>query len=598
MQSHFAMRLYSRLKPTVLLLLVTCSFSSDATGQQVISEGNVIVNGQQAPADFDPQAFVGDIQIGGPLLFLNGSASGRVTVNEGAFLDANFIVIGSEQSTGVFEARGIGTSVTSQDIGLISGSFSVTEGASVSSSFLGTSNITPFAPTISVSGLGSLLTINSSSLDRGTLNISDAGTFSASSLNLGNNGFPTSARLNLTDGAQAVIGELDFGFGGPRRSEVSIGDNSVLSVFSGFAIDGNNTITLEGGILLIVDQGIDIFESGELRGYGDVIGEIQLDGLPQQDQRVTVSADQTLRTSGIRNFTGQITNFGTLDAGDNTIENGFDGRYLGENSTIRADTLVNQGTINLSNGRNFVEAVLDNRGSFNISGGASVIFTNEFFNNGVVFTGAGSTSTILGRLIGPGVFEGEGDVIVLGPFVPGINPGLVSFEGDLALGAAATTEIELGGTLRSTAMQESPIGRYDAVDVGGTLTLGGELNIALVNGFNIESGQEFVIAEVEDSLVGQFTGLYEGAMVDNFGGTELFISYVAGDGNDVALFTAAVSEILLGDANQDGVVDFSDIPAFIAILSAGDFLDEADVNQDGTVDFSDIPRFVEILSAS
>ena len=492
------MKLYPRPKPLVLLLLVAGALSSDAIGQQLISEGNVVIDGQQqAPADFGPQAFVGDIQIGGPLLFLNGSASGRVTVNEGAFLDANFIVIGSEQSTGVFEARGIGTSVTSQDIGLISGSFSVTEGASVSSSFLGTSNITPFAPTISVSGLGSLLTINSSSLDRGTLNISDAGTFSASSLNLGNNGFPTSARLNLTDGAQAVIGELDFGFGGPRRSEVSIGNNSVLSVFSGFAIDGNNTMTLEGGFL-IVDQVIGIFESGELRGYGDVIGEIQLDGLPQQDQRVTVSADQTLRTSGIRNFTGQITNFGTLDAGDNTIENGFDGRYLGENSTIRADTLINEGTINLSNGRNFVEAVLNNRGSFNISGGASVIFTNEFFNNGVVFTGAGSTSTILGRLIGPGVFEGEGDVIILGPFVPGINPGLVSFEGDLALGAAATTEIELGGTLRSTAMQQSPIGRYDAVDVGGTLTLGGELNIALVNGFNIESGQEFVIAEVED----------------------------------------------------------------------------------------------------
>ena len=155
------MKLYPRPKPLVLLLLVAGALSSDAIGQQLISEGNVVIDGQQqAPADFGPQAFVGDIQIGGPLLFLNGSASGRVTVNEGAFLDANFIVIGSEQSTGVFEARGIGTSVMSQDIVLTSGSFSVAEGASVSGSFLGTSNITPFAPTISVSGLGSLLTLS------------------------------------------------------------------------------------------------------------------------------------------------------------------------------------------------------------------------------------------------------------------------------------------------------------------------------------------------------------------------------------------------------------------------------------------------------
>ena len=55
---------------------------------------------------------------------------------------------------------------------------------------------------------------------------------------------------------------------------------------------------------------------------------------------------------------------------------------------------------------------------------------------------------------------------------------------------------------------------------------------------------------------------------------------------------------ILGDVNQDGVVDFSDIDAFIALLSTGGFLDEADVNQDGAVDFSDIGPFIGILSGS
>ena len=55
---------------------------------------------------------------------------------------------------------------------------------------------------------------------------------------------------------------------------------------------------------------------------------------------------------------------------------------------------------------------------------------------------------------------------------------------------------------------------------------------------------------------------------------------------------------ILGDANRDGVVDFSDIQSFIGILSAGDFLEEADVNQDDAVDFGDIPPFIEILSGS
>jgi len=42
---------------------------------------------------------------------------------------------------------------------------------------------------------------------------------------------------------------------------------------------------------------------------------------------------------------------------------------------------------------------------------------------------------------------------------------------------------------------------------------------------------------VADTISGQFTGLPEGALVQTIGGVDLFISYAAGDGNDVALYT-------------------------------------------------------------
>jgi len=45
------------------------------------------------------------------------------------------------------------------------------------------------------------------------------------------------------------------------------------------------------------------------------------------------------------------------------------------------------------------------------------------------------------------------------------------------------------------------------------------------------------------------------------------------------------------------VIDFGDIPAFIAILQAGAFLDEADINGDGMVTFADIPFFIDLLVA-
>ena len=59
-------------------------------------------------------------------------------------------------------------------------------------------------------------------------------------------------------------------------------------------------------------------------------------------------------------------------------------------------------------------------------------------------------------------------------------------------------------------------------------------------------------------------------------------------------FTAD-SPVLLGDVNMDGVVDFSDIPAFIAILQSGGFKAEADIDDNGVVDFADIPAFIAIL---
>jgi hypothetical protein len=56
-----------------------------------------------------------------------------------------------------------------------------------------------------------------------------------------------------------------------------------------------------------------------------------------------------------------------------------------------------------------------------------------------------------------------------------------------------------------------------------------------------------------------------------------------------------VVSALLGDVNLDGVVDFGDIPSFIAVLSSGQFQVEADCDENGMVDFDDIPAFIAIL---
>ena len=55
--------------------------------------------------------------------------------------------------------------------------------------------------------------------------------------------------------------------------------------------------------------------------------------------------------------------------------------------------------------------------------------------------------------------------------------------------------------------------------------------------------------------------------------------------------------VLLGDVDLSGTVDFGDIPAFIAVLTAGVFQDEADCDESGAVDFADIPAFIAILTS-
>ena len=50
--------------------------------------------------------------------------------------------------------------------------------------------------------------------------------------------------------------------------------------------------------------------------------------------------------------------------------------------------------------------------------------------------------------------------------------------------------------------------------------------------------QQFLFADIQGTRNGTFSELNEGELVGNFGGIDLFISYSAGDGNDIALFSA------------------------------------------------------------
>ena len=63
------------------------------------------------------------------------------------------------------------------------------------------------------------------------------------------------------------------------------------------------------------------------------------------------------------------------------------------------------------------------------------------------------------------------------------------------------------------------------------------------------------------------------------------------------LVATPADDVLKGDVDMDGDVDFSDILAFIAVIQSGVFQAEADTDCSTVVDFGDIPSFIAILVA-
>ncbi|MGB3118138.1 MAG: autotransporter-associated beta strand repeat-containing protein, partial [Verrucomicrobiales bacterium] len=167
-------------------------------------------------------------------------------------------------------------------------------------------------------------------------------------------------------------------------------------------------------------------------------------------------------------------------------------------------------------------------------------------------TGAGAYTVASGAtLSGTGSTTGAVTVNSGGFLSPGLTSGDTTDDfasGNLLLSAGSTYVVMLDSTTVNTG--------YDQVDVTGTVTLGGALQ--LTAGLTPAAGDTFLIIDNDgtaDAVTGTFTGLPEGSTVTT-GGQNFVVSYVGGDGNDVVLFTGTP------DTNVDltgGVLTISDI---------------------------------------
>jgi hypothetical protein len=161
--------------------------------------------------------------------------------------------------------------------------------------------------------------------------------------------------------------------------------------------------------------------------------------------------------------------------------------------------LISGGALNFGAGAHDVDVdtlKVSGQGAIKLTDAATVTFQKAVVHNGKEINLATGTNAIFnGAFSGKGPFTGGGTATFNSVLNTGDGPITFNVAGNMVLGEHSKSIMQVGGTARGTG--------YDAVDVGGALTLDGELNLVGLNGFNAQLGDVFDLYKAE-TIWGQF----------------------------------------------------------------------------------------------
>ena len=398
-------------------------------------------------------------------------------------------------------------------------------------------------------------------------------TFQSARLSLSS--FDTFSTVELDSSNEAVGAD----FQSINSSTITLGPNCQIN--GDFTNTGNIIVTGENSFVPIAGTVIN-------RGNISVEREATLIVLDLDNESTVSATDGDIDiVSSISNQTGEIRSM----SGDIFL-NGVVENQMGE---IRSETgdiflrgpVSNEfGVIRSENGVVEVTGGPITGGAIGCNSSDEIIIfggrlENVTFDGSVQVLGGASLDgvTFFGRISGAGFLEGN--FINHGVIAPGFSPGTLNFAGDVTLAETSILEMEVFG---------SQPGQFDVLNVLGNLELGGSVEIDF--GDFVPQADDEIEFLVVDNMTGEFDNVtIGGSGVSNDGGVSFDV--VQSGGN---LMLTNFAPILLGDINRDDVVDFSDIPSFIAVLVSGSFQLEADIDLDGVVNFLDIAPFIQLLT--
>ncbi|HEY5838344.1 MAG TPA: Ig-like domain-containing protein [Pyrinomonadaceae bacterium] len=438
---------------------------------------------------------------------------GDYTVTSSAGRTINSLVVGDPDNTG------------SQTLQISGSTLTVLNGALNSSSgTLGLENITgTVASTLSVQngvltnigtvdvnqGTGGLRNITADLVNDGTVNIN-----ANTSFNNGAGVYTNNSILNIAAGRTLSITGSNF------NRQTFNQNGGTLNIAGAFNLTSFVTFNFNGGSI----TGIPVISTGTLnigpgstgaaefsmRGAGNTLsGDIA----PAQTVNINANTTSPVTLTAVNSFT----NAGTINL-ETVASTGP------SNLQVNSGVLTNTGTINVkpgTGGGRSITASFVNDGTINLDANTSFNDTNGVYtNNNILNIAAASTLSMAGGTIsnsqtfrqnsgaitGGGNFNltnatffGRGNVtanlsLVNSNMNPGASPGVLNITGNYTQDSASDLFIELGGTLPGTG--------FDQLNISGTATLSGRLNVSVINGHCPEGIYEFMTF---GSRVGDFT---------------------------------------------------------------------------------------------
>ncbi len=426
-------------------------------------------------------------------LTVGQAGNGTLTIANGASVTGNRVDMGSQFGRGnitVTDANSSLTLANALNIGITGSAFVIGNGGQVSdqSAVVGaflTQNSTHNA-TANISGTGSQwtttgnLTLAQSPGSNGTVNQTGGTVTIGTGLIFG----AGNGTYNLSGGTLQIGGVIQA-----SNSNAKLNITGGAFQVAGSDLNASLNMTLAASNTALDTNGFNATWSGVLSGSGNL----------------TKLGNGTLTLSGLDNYTGTTTiSSGTL-------------AFTTSNTSAFSSNIVNNASLlfNPATSANFTQTISGN-GTVEKSGnGTEILSGNNTYTGGTTvsggtlalagvgnssITGSGLVSvTANGTLAGTG--RVGGNATVNGTLMPGnaTQGGLLLFSQNLTLGANATSNFQLNGTVRGNS--------YGAITVTGNFGLSGTLLVSLLNSFLPTLGSTFTLFQVSGVVSGVFSNV-------------------------------------------------------------------------------------------